>query len=85
MFTVHNYILGSATSASTANQLQTKGYEWYQGPGQQGKVCESKLSIRGCPLCIDENVKKMMGMKFISFPRLRYTAEGSCSIWETLI
>ena len=22
----------------------------------------------------------LMGMKFISFPRLRYTAEGSCSI-----
>ena len=61
MFTVHNYILGSATSASTANQLQTKGYEWYQGPGQQGKVRESKLSIRGCPLCIDENVQKNDG------------------------
>ena len=27
IFTVHDYILGSATSASTANQLQTKGYE----------------------------------------------------------
>ena len=38
------------------------------------------LSGVACPLCIDENVKKMMGMKFISFPRLRYTAEGSCSI-----
>ena len=24
--------------------------------------------------------KKMMGMKFISFPRLRYTAQGSCRI-----
>ena len=25
--TLHDFILGSATSASTANQLQTKGYE----------------------------------------------------------
>ena len=75
--TLHDYILGSAISASRANQLQTQGYEWYQGPGQQGKVRESKLSIRGCPK------KWWAGMKFISFPRLRYTAESSCRIWHS--